>query len=111
MDANSTSAQLASSTLPILWERDIVIGGEESGGIGYSRFLPERDGTLNALLLANVMAEEGNDSGHLWQICSANMALIIMAVVICIFRKQLQFAAIQIEPPRNRANVWAAIPS
>jgi phosphomannomutase len=38
--------------------RDILIGGEESGGIGITRHLPERDGILNALLLANVMAEE-----------------------------------------------------
>ena len=27
---------------------DILIGGEESGGIGYRRHLPERDGLLNA---------------------------------------------------------------
>ena len=44
---------------------DILIGGEESGGIGYSRFLPERDGVLNCLLLANVMAEEGKPLGQL----------------------------------------------
>ena len=40
-------------------EREILMGGEESGGIGFQRHLPERDGLLNALLLANVMAEEG----------------------------------------------------
>ena len=44
-------------------EREIVMGGEESGGIGFQRHLPERDGLLNALLLANVMAEEGQDAG------------------------------------------------
>ena len=44
---------------------EILIGGEESGGIGYSRFLPERDGILNCLLLANVMAEEGKPLGQL----------------------------------------------
>src|SRR3954447_14415286 len=49
----------------LMMERDILIGGEESGGIGYSRFLPERDGLLNALLLANVMAEEGKPLGQL----------------------------------------------
>src|SRR6266567_7164604 len=42
----------------LMMEGEILIGGEESGGIGYSRFLPERDGVLNCLLLANVMAEE-----------------------------------------------------
>jgi phosphomannomutase len=49
----------------LMMERDILIGGEESGGIGYSRFLPERDGILNSLLLANVMAEEGKPLGVL----------------------------------------------
>ena len=49
----------------LMMERDIVIGGEESGGIGYSRYLPERDGVLNSLLLANVMAEEKKPLGEL----------------------------------------------
>jgi len=46
-------------------EREVVMGGEESGGIGFQRHLPERDGLLNALLLANVMAEEGKTLGRL----------------------------------------------
>jgi phosphomannomutase len=46
-------------------EREIVMGGEESGGIGFQRHLPERDGLLNALLLANVMAEEHKTLGQL----------------------------------------------
>ena len=49
----------------LMMEREIVIGGEESGGIGYSRFLPERDGLLNSLLLANVMADERKPLGQL----------------------------------------------
>ncbi len=49
----------------LMMEGDILIGGEESGGIGYSRFLPERDGVLNSLLLANVMAQEGKPLGKL----------------------------------------------
>ncbi len=49
----------------LMMEREILIGGEESGGIGYSRYLPERDGILNSLLLANVMAEEGKPLGQL----------------------------------------------
>jgi phosphomannomutase len=49
----------------LMMERDILIGGEESGGIGYSRYLPERDGILNSLLLANVMAEEKRPLGEL----------------------------------------------
>ena len=46
-------------------ERDILIGGEESGGVGISRHLPERDGLLNSLLLANVMADRGKTLGEL----------------------------------------------
>jgi phosphomannomutase len=49
----------------LMMEGNILMGGEESGGIGYSRFLPERDGVLNCLLLANVMAEEGKPLGQL----------------------------------------------
>jgi phosphomannomutase len=46
-------------------EREIVMGGEESGGIGFQRHLPERDGLLNALLIANVMAQENKTLGQL----------------------------------------------
>ena len=53
------------SLVDLMLEKDILIGGEESGGIGIQRHLPERDGLLNALLLANVMAEEGKTLGQL----------------------------------------------
>src|SRR5271154_3589427 len=46
-------------------DKNILIGGEESGGIGIKRHLPERDGLLNSLLLANVMAEEKQTLGQL----------------------------------------------
>jgi phosphomannomutase len=49
----------------LMLEREILMGGEESGGIGFQRHLPERDGLLNALLLANVMAQEGKTLGQL----------------------------------------------
>ena len=49
----------------LMLERDILIGGEESGGIGIQRHLPERDGLLNCLLLANVMADEKKTLGQL----------------------------------------------
>jgi phosphomannomutase len=52
-------------TCDIMLEREVLIGGEESGGIGIPRHLPERDGVLNALLLANVMADEGKTLGQL----------------------------------------------
>jgi alpha-D-glucose phosphate-specific phosphoglucomutase len=49
----------------LMLEQDILIGGEESGGVGISKHLPERDGLLNSLLLANVMADEGKTLGEL----------------------------------------------
>ena len=49
----------------LMLEQEIVMGGEESGGIGFQRHLPERDGLLNALLIANVMAQEGKTLGQL----------------------------------------------
>ncbi len=49
----------------LMLQEDILIGGEESGGIGISRHLPERDGLLNSLLIANVMADERKTLGEL----------------------------------------------
>jgi phosphomannomutase len=49
----------------LMLAQEILIGGEESGGVGISRHLPERDGLLNALLLANVMADEKKTLGQL----------------------------------------------
>ena len=46
-------------------ESDILVGGEESGGIGTKLHLPERDATVNALLLAEVMAWHGKSLGEL----------------------------------------------
>ncbi len=49
----------------VLSGREVLVGGEESGGIGIPRFLPERDGILNSLLISTVMAEEGKSLGQL----------------------------------------------
>ena len=49
----------------LMLQKDILIGGEESGGIGISKHLPERDGLLNSLLIANVMADEKKTLGQL----------------------------------------------
>jgi phosphomannomutase len=42
-----------------------LIGGEESGGIGTSLYLPERDATVSALFLAELMAWHGKSLGAL----------------------------------------------
>jgi phosphomannomutase len=51
----------------LMLTRDVLIGGEESGGIGIKGHLPERDGILNSLLLAEVMADRGRTLGELVQ--------------------------------------------
>jgi phosphomannomutase len=56
-------------------ESDVLIGGEESGGIGVKNHIPERDGILIGLLLCEMLAVRGktlselvdelmNDYGH-----------------------------------------------
>jgi phosphomannomutase len=49
----------------LMLERDILLGGEESGGIGTKLHLPERDATVTALLLAEVMAWHRKSLGQL----------------------------------------------
>ncbi|GIW30269.1 MAG: phosphohexose mutase [Meiothermus sp.] len=43
---------------------DVLIGGEESGGIGVAGHLPERDGLLNALLLLESVVYSGKSLGE-----------------------------------------------
>ena len=43
----------------LMLARDVLIGGEESGGIGFGAFLPERDGILSGLLVAECVAYYG----------------------------------------------------
>lgn len=40
----------------------VLIGGEESGGISYQGFLPERDGVLTNLLILEMMVKRGKDT-------------------------------------------------
>jgi len=49
----------------LMLERDILLGGEESGGIGTKLYLPERDATVMALLLVEVMAWHRKSLGEL----------------------------------------------
>ena len=49
----------------LMLENDILLGGEESGGIGTNLYLPERDATVVALLLAEVMAWHRKSLGEL----------------------------------------------
>jgi len=49
----------------LMLEQNILIGGEESGGIGTSLYLPERDASVSALFLAELMAWHGKSLGTL----------------------------------------------
>lgn len=40
----------------LMLTRKILLGGEESGGIGFGSFIPERDGILSGLLVAEAVA-------------------------------------------------------
>lgn len=44
----------------------VLIGGEESGGIGYGTHIPERDALLSALYLLEAVVESGQDLGTLY---------------------------------------------
>lgn len=43
----------------LMLKRDVLMGGEESGGLGVKGHIPERDGILLALLLLEAMAVSG----------------------------------------------------
>ena len=47
----------------LMLDDDVLIGGEESGGIGVTSYLPERDGIFNGLLLLEAMATRGQGVG------------------------------------------------
>jgi alpha-D-glucose phosphate-specific phosphoglucomutase len=43
-------------TAKLMTETSVIVGGEESGGLGTSLHIPERDGIFNGLLLMEMMA-------------------------------------------------------
>lgn len=45
----------------LMLAQPILMGGEESGGIGITRHIPERDGLFNSLLLMEIMATTGKN--------------------------------------------------
>lgn len=40
----------------LMRQEDVLIGGEESGGIGFKNYIPERDGFISGLLLMEMVA-------------------------------------------------------
>ena len=51
----------------LMTERDVLIGGEESGGLGVKGHIPERDGIFLGLLLCEMMAVRRKSLGALVQ--------------------------------------------
>ena len=45
---------------------EVMIGGEESGGIGYGTHIPERDALLSALYVLEAVVESGKDLGAIY---------------------------------------------
>jgi phosphomannomutase len=45
----------------------VLLGGEESGGIGFGTHIPERDGLLSALYVLEAIAFSGKDLSELYQ--------------------------------------------
>ncbi|MFH0798701.1 MAG: phosphoglucomutase/phosphomannomutase family protein [Pseudomonadota bacterium] len=50
---------------PAMKAPGVLVGGEESGGFGFPRHIPERDGVFSGLLLLELMATTGNTLGGL----------------------------------------------
>ncbi|MDZ7959668.1 MAG: phosphoglucomutase/phosphomannomutase family protein [Aulosira sp. DedQUE10] len=46
---------------------EVLLGGEESGGIGYGSHIPERDALLSALYVLEAIVESGRDLGEYYQ--------------------------------------------
>jgi phosphomannomutase len=51
----------------LMTERDVLIGGEESGGLGVKGHIPERDGIFLGLMLCELMAVRGKSLSALVQ--------------------------------------------
>lgn len=45
----------------------VLVGGEESGGIGYGNHIPERDGLLSGLYLLEAIAQTGEDLSQIYR--------------------------------------------
>jgi phosphomannomutase len=48
-------------------EAQVLLGGEESGGIGYGHHIPERDAFLSALYVLEAIAQSGQDLSDLYR--------------------------------------------
>lgn len=50
---------------PMMMDKDAIMGGEESGGFGFRGHIPERDGILSGLMIAEMMVKLGKSASGL----------------------------------------------
>ena len=87
----------------------VLLGGEESGGIGYGNHIPERDGLLSALYLLEAMVDSGKDLGQLYgELCektgfSAVYDRIDLPLASLEVKQKVQ-AILQTNPPKTIAD-------
>lgn len=48
-------------------ETEVLLGGEESGGIGYGHHIPERDALLSALYVLEAIVQSGQDLSEIYR--------------------------------------------
>ena len=69
--ANTLGLEVTTTPIGFKWiynemiKGDVLLGGEESGGIGIPSHVRERDGLLMALMLTEMMAQRGRGLGEL----------------------------------------------
>lgn len=49
----------------LMREKDVLLGGEESGGFGFKGYIPERDGLYSGLMLLDLLARTGKKASQL----------------------------------------------
>ncbi len=62
---------------PLMQTRDILIGGEESGGVGFRDHLPERDGLLSALFVLEAVVASDASLGDLMRSLEAEAGAVV----------------------------------
>lgn len=51
---------------PEILKGDVIVAGEESGGIGFGDYLPERDAIYTAVRILEIISRRGRKLGEIW---------------------------------------------
>ena len=87
-------------------QQDVLIGGEESGGIGFCGHIPERDGILACLMLLEMLAVTGKNVSQLVDELQAEFgrsAYDRIDMHYPLAKRQLLIRALRREPPADLA--------